>query len=93
MEAKRYIETYNKIRQSVDSDEVAVAIMQEIGKDARVKAMHENGNGAVSRSNGFDAATAKQLAYLQSLGVSVSAGCTRQEASDLIDNAIARAAV
>jgi hypothetical protein len=54
--------------------------MQEIGKDMRMQlAMQQREQGSQQQ------AIAKQIAYLETLGISVSNGITKQKAAELID--------
>jgi len=95
-----YLETLNRVREQVQDDETARAILQEIGKDSRVEKMRAgNGNGfrvggnGVSRQNSFgngqgdQPATEKQLSFLKDLGMNPPAGLTKGSASALIDEA------
>ncbi len=72
----QYIELYDAIQESTPSEEVAVAILHEIGKDKRSKIL----NG----SKDDESATEKQKNYLKDLGVEFDDSITRKEASDKI---------
>ena len=88
MEANRYVELFEDLKTRVGSDDVALAIVEQVGKDNRVERM--NSLRAVNDSgiaNGEQPATEKQIGYLKSLGVEVSAGLTKKQASGLIDEA------
>ncbi len=73
----QYIELYDAIQEKAPSEEAAIAILQEIGKDKRSKIFAEAGEGEL--------ATEKQKNYLKDLGVEFSESITKKEASDLIE--------
>lgn len=68
----------------VNDDHVASVIVQELAKDARMSKPRPASGG----QNG--PATDKQLEYLRNLGVTIPAGLTKQEASSMIDAALAK---
>ena len=72
-----YTELYDAIQEKAPSDEVAIAILQEIGKDKRTAVIAE------VTSDGL--ATEKQKNYLKDLGVEFNDSITKKEASDLIE--------
>jgi len=72
-----YVELYDAIQEKAPSNEVAIAILQEVGKDKRTAEITE-----VS-SDGL--ATEKQKNYLKDLGVEFDDSITKKEASDLIE--------
>ena len=78
MEMEKYVELLSELEERAGSEPAAIAILQEMGKDRRNGAARRNGNGE---------ATEKQLAYLKDLGVEVSPGISKLEASRLIDEA------
>jgi len=86
MNAEEYIELFESIQQKLpeakDKEGIALAIMQELAKDRRMEEIKANGNGTKS-------ATPKQMAYLKKLGIKPVEGMTKQEASKLIDEAVA----
>ena len=67
-----------------DKEAVAIAVMQEVGKDRRMQEMK-----AERRNNNNEPATAKQIGYLKKLGMNQGTGITKIEASKLIDKAVA----
>ena len=73
----QYAELYDAIQEKVPSEEAAIAILQEIGKDKRSKFFEETGND--------ESATEKQKNYLKDLGVEFDDSITKKEASDLIE--------
>lgn len=82
-----YLALFNEIEKRTGDDAVALAILEQIGKDTRMAALQarERANG----SEGADVpATSKQLAFLARLGVPVEPGLTKQGASALIDEAL-----
>ena len=87
MEANGYVELFEEVKARVGSDEVALAIVEQVGKDNRVERM-QSGNGSRNANgvrNGDQSAPEKQIGYLKKLGVEVSAGLTKKQASELID--------
>jgi hypothetical protein len=74
----QYVELYDAIQEKTPSDEVAIAILQEIGKDKRSKI------GAEVRGDG--PATEKQKNYLKDLGVEFDDSITKKDASDMIEH-------
>ena len=86
MEANGYVELFEEVKGRVGDDQVALGILQEIGKDGRVEKMCARGVSASIRdANGEQPATSKQIGYLKSLGVGVPTGLTKQGPSELID--------
>jgi hypothetical protein len=73
----QYVELYDAIQEKTPSNEVAIAILQEIGKDKRSKI------GAEVRGDG--PATEKQKNYLKDLGVEFDDSITKKDASDMIE--------
>ncbi len=83
----RYVNLYGEIRKRVQDSAVCAAIIQQVGKDARMEQMHMwrlNGktNGV---NNGDEPATEKQIAFLKRMGITPPHGLTKQAASLLID--------
>ena len=72
-----YVELYDAIQEKTPGAEVAIAILQEVGKDKRTEQINE------ASSDGL--ATDKQKKYLQDLGVEFDDSITRKEASGLIE--------
>jgi hypothetical protein len=81
--AERYINLYGEIRKKTGDDRVAQAILAEVAKDRRMQEMREE-----REARNGELATAKQLQYLENLGVKVKPGLTKKEASALIDEAV-----
>ncbi len=84
-----YLRVYERVNSVVKHAEVAAAIIEQVGKDARCESLmngRSNGNGHAN-GNGDMPATEKQLGYLAKLGVQVPAGVSKREASRLIDEA------
>ncbi len=84
-----YAKLFREIRVQVDSDQAAAAVLCEVAKDSRSAQIREerrNGNG-----NGQDGpATPKQTRYLKRLGVEAPEGLTKADASQLIDEVLAK---
>ena len=89
----KYLEAYELVNPVVKNAEVTAAIIEQIGKDTRCQWLmtsdRSSGNG---NGNGDAPATEKQIGFLKQLGVEAPAGCTKREASRLIDEAQANAA-
>lgn len=73
----QYVELYDAIQEKTPSDEVAIAILQEIGKDKRSK--------IIAEVRGNEPATEKQKNYLKDLGIEFEDSITKKDASDMIE--------
>jgi len=73
----QYVELYDAIQEKAPSEEAAIAILQEIGKDKRSRIIAEACNDEL--------ATEKQKNYLKDLGVEFDDSITKKDASDLIE--------
>ena len=85
-----YLDAFRHTKDIVNDGVVVAAIIEQVGKDTRCEWMmseRSNGNG-----NFEQVATEKQLGFLKRLKVDAPSGCTKQEASRLIDEAQAKAA-
>jgi len=85
MQAEDYLEifrvAFKNIGEGVDKERVAIAVMQEMGKDKRMQlALQQREQGRQQQR-----ATAKQIAFLKTLGVLVSYDISKQKAAELID--------
>lgn len=84
----QYVELFENVRSKVRDDTVAMALVEQVGKDLRVEQMR--GHSAVEQnSNESQPATEKQIGFLKKLRVSVnpSDNLTKAEASRMIDQA------
>lgn len=90
----QYIEAYEAALRRVQIEQVAVALVQETAKDTRTgRIQQERRTGTPAGAPGQNLpATAKQIAFLQRLGVDVPQHLSKAEASAMIDEAQARAA-
>jgi hypothetical protein len=82
----------SELRDKLGDAQLAASVMHELAKDRRmdlIRAERFGGSSNGGAGNG-DGPSEKQLAYLQDLGVAVPSNCTRQQASQLIDEAVAR---
>ena len=52
MEVESYVELYKEVKAKVGSDEIAAVILDQVGKDGRVRAMNEGGNARQPGSGG-----------------------------------------
>jgi len=78
----QYLELLQQLKSKVSDEGAAVRILNEVAKDVRMEQIREEREGM----NG-EPATMKQLQYLKTLGMQVSPGLTKRQASRLIDNA------
>ena len=72
-----YAELFDTIQVKIENNDVAIAILQEIGKDRRASTIAEPAQNAL--------ASEKQKAYMRDLGIDFNESITRKEASDLIE--------
>ena len=93
---EQYLQVYERAYTVVKSDGVIAAIIEQVGKDTRCAQLmngRASGNGyGHSNGSGNEPATEKQIGFLKKLKVEAPAGCTKREASRLIDEAQANAA-
>lgn len=93
VEAVEYVKLLDELREEAGDTEAALAILNQVGKDRRVRMMSRtNGFNSNSAKNGAgsDRPSEKQLAFARDLGLSVPKSATRQEVSELLDQALAR---
>ena len=81
-----YVRLFESIRNKVGDDQLAVALVEQCGKDWRVAQMHARIQDRED-ANVDQPATEKQLGYLGRLGIEVHTPLTKREASALIDQA------
>lgn len=95
---RAYIELYRELMSQVGDEAVAAAILEQIGKDARVERMAAERTGRSEwrphdrQSDGEQAATPKQIGWLKRAGIVVPSGTTKAAASAMIDEALAQQA-
>jgi hypothetical protein len=80
---KNYIELIETIKEQTGDDAVALAIFHEVMNDSR----SEYSSPKKKVYNSDSPATDKQIEYLKKLGAHIPEQVTRQQASDLIDQA------
>ncbi len=86
-DASNIVNLYQQILQETNSEPVALVILQELGKTRRAAMINKAESIVPPQERADDAATtAKQIAYLKSLGVKPKQGLSKQEASALIDH-------
>jgi hypothetical protein len=85
-----YVELFEATKMQVGNEEIALALVEQIGKDRRVEAMTSR-TGFGQQSSGDMPATEKQLSFMRRLGVEITPGMTKREASELIDSARSQA--
>ena len=81
-----YVDLFEEVRGKVGDDQIAVALVEQVGKDSRTELLRAN-RAASSEDVDPTAATRKQIGFLKRLGVEVPAGVSKQDASELIDQA------
>ena len=83
-----YIRLFEKVRAKVNDDNLAMQIVEQVGKDMRVEQMR-SGRTPERASSENAPATERQLGLLRRLGVPVStyAHLSKARASELIDEA------
>jgi len=90
-EASEYVALLDELRARLGDAESALAVLDQIGKDRRVRMMSARDNGFVAgngySSNGDEPATPKQLGLLRTLGVKPNGSLSKKMASKLIDEA------
>jgi len=87
MQAEDYLEifrvAFKNVGEGVDKERVAIAVMQEMGKDKRMQlALMQREQGRQQQR-----ATPRQIAFLRTMGVMVDYAITKQKAAELIDKA------
>lgn len=89
-----YVELFGKVRSRVSDDNLAMSIVEQIGKDLRVEQMHA-GRPPARDARDEQSATDRQRGMLRRLGVAdyATPHLTKARASELIDEAMAKAAV
>ncbi len=76
-----YASLLEQIKQRVNDPQVALVILQQIGKDTRMQTIQST----QAKENPKDGpATEKQIGFLKDLGVEIKPGLSRKEASVLI---------
>ncbi len=84
-EVESYINLFKRIREKVETDEIAGLLLEQIKKDERVAKMY----GSQREQEEF--ATPKQINYLKNLGVKFDNNkLSKKEAAVLIDQALGR---
>ncbi len=84
---EEYLEVYERVNTVVKHAEVVAAIIEQVGKDTRCGWLmngRSNGNGHAN-GNGDEPATERQIGFMKQLNIDIPAGCTKREASKLID--------
>jgi hypothetical protein len=79
-----YLDLLGEIKGQVTDEATAARILTEVAKDVRMEQIREE------REIQAEPATQRQLQFLKRLGVEVSAGVSKTEASRLIDQELGR---
>ena len=80
---ERYLDLHGEIARRTSDERLAQTVLVEVAKDRRMQEIREERE----LRNG-EPATARQLEYLKRLGVEITPGLTKKQASILIDNAL-----
>lgn len=86
-----YVELFSLISEKTKDDSVALAIFCEVAKDIRMKKIHQAKK--TDSKNGDRPASEKQLQFLKNLvseDVVIPEGLTSKQASELIDESLAK---
>lgn len=89
MKTDEYLRLFKEICEQLDGEldreRIAIAILHEVAKDKRMAMIMK------ARENGKqEQATVRQIAYLHVLGIEPDNGLTKQEATQLIEEALAK---
>ena len=83
-----YVRLFERIRGKVGDDQLAVALVDQCGKDWRVAQMHAEAPREQAADGEAAMATPKQLAFLEKLQVKyIPRGLSKADASRMIDEA------
>ena len=88
-----YLSLYREVHAKVGDDQIAIALVHELAKDARMAQIQAERRNASFESDARrearmqEPATTRQLALLRALNVTVERNLTKLEASKLIDEA------
>ena len=82
-----YVKAFNELSGVVGED-VAVRILDNLGKDRRCETIDRNTKNKVTVKNPDDPASEKQKKLLKKLGVKYDSDVNKGEASSLIDDAL-----
>jgi hypothetical protein len=88
MEVEFYVEQFSYIASRLNGrgkQAIALAIMQELAKDRRMAEIAE-----ARQNNNGSPPTARQVAYAKALGIELPDNTTKEEATKLITEAIAK---
>jgi hypothetical protein len=88
IEVSQYMELYRSVLKQLDSREAAVAIVQEFGKDRRLRAIQNAKGVSMKSEDSSTGASEKQKNYLRRLGVDFDERISKAEASRLIDESL-----
>jgi len=80
-----YLQLFDGIRARVDDERTALALLQEISKDRRMEEIREERGNQRQKP-----ATEKQKRFMEKLGIKYPKNVTKQEASVLIDEELAK---
>ena len=77
-----YVELLEEVKKHVSNEDTAADIVGEVAKDRRVEAMRSNGTE--------EPATERQKRFMKKLGIDYDDDVSKQGASDLIDQELAK---
>ena len=90
-----YVTLFGALKARTNDSSAAAAILQEMARDARgerARQERQAGKTVHGETVGNGLATQKQRDWLKDLGVQIPRDCTKSQASELIDQALAREA-
>ena len=79
-----YLELLNEVKDSVSNEHTAALIVSEVAKDRRMKRISQQ------RNSDKEPATVRQKRFMEKLGIDYDEGVSKQQASDLIDEELAK---
>jgi len=85
-----YVTLFNAISEKLDSDAVAIAILQELSKDRRSGEIRGERAAKNAEANANEPATEKQKQFMKKLNIAFPANVTKHEASTLLDEELGK---
>jgi len=85
-----YLALFDGISEKVNSDAVAIAILQEVSKDGRSGEIRTERAAKNGEANANEPATEKQKKFMKKLNIAFPANVTKHEASTLLDEELAK---
>lgn len=85
-----YLALFDGISEKVNSDAVAIAILQEVSKDRRSGEIRTERAAKNGEANANEPATEKQKKFMKKLNIAFPANVTKHEASTLLDEELGK---